>query len=313
MKTSSLGESLTLYEVKPGLRISKAKLTEWLVDTETTLWFAKVMKLDHHALSKLLWEFNQSTVVQALMAGDHSTELQDYLVDTVPEHVWPEEEPEFVEAPPPGQVLPQLWEDALVEVAKSIQEVAQKLSSTLALLPSKEGKMLFQTMAKLNRQRPTFGVHQARINHAPVPDVLVILDVSGSMREDTVRAIIDDVVALSWKANAHLAIVSDDTFHWEPGSYNVDDVLAKAQYWGTHYETLAPLMDNDWGTVVTIADYDSASSAKTVIAKAKGRVGTVLDISLVNRPTFLAECIGQLANEVRPLLIGQTAYIGHNW
>lgn len=313
MKTTSLRESLTLYEVKPGLRISKAKLTEWLVDTETTLWFAKVMKLDHYALSNLLWVFNQSTVVQALMAGDHSTELQDYLVDTVPEHIWPEEKPDFVEAPPPGQVLPQLWEDAITEVAKSIQEVAQKLSGTLALLPSKEGKMLFQTMAKLNRQRPTFGVHQARISHEPVPDVLVILDVSGSMREDTVRAIIDDVVALSWKANAHLAIVSDDTFHWEPGSYNVDDVLAKAQYWGTHYETLAPLMDNDWGTVVTIADYDSASSAKNVIAKAKGSVGTVLDISLVNRPTYLAECIGQLANEVRPLLIGQKAYIGYGW
>lgn len=311
MKTNSLRESLTLYEVKPGHHISKAKLAEWLVDTETTMWFAKVMKLDHHALSRLLWDFNQSSVVQALMAGDHSTELQDYLVDTVPEHVWPEEKPEFVEAPPPGQVLPQLWEDALVEVAASIQEVARKLSSTLALLPSKEGKMLFQTMAKLNRQRPTFGVHQARINHAPVPDVLVILDVSGSMREDTVREIIDDVVALSWKANAHLAIVSDDTFHWEPGSYNVDDVLAKAQYWGTHYETLAPLMDNDWGTVVTIADYDSASSAKTAIAKAKGRVGTVLDISLVNRPTFLAECIGQLADEVRPLLVGREYYVGY--
>ena len=311
MKTSSLGESLTLYEVKPGLRISKAKLAEWLVDTETTMWFAKVMKLPYYALSNLLWDFNQCTVVQALMAGDHSTELQDYLVDTVPKEVWPEEEPEFVEASPPGQVLPQLWEDAIVEVAVSIQDVARKLSSTLALLPSKEGKMLFQTMAKLNRQRPTFGVHQARINHAPVPDVLVILDVSGSMREDTVREIIDDVVALSWKANAHLAIVSDDTFHWEPGSYNVDDVLAKAQYWGTHYETLAPLMDNDWGTVVTIADYDSASSAKTAIAKAKGRVGTVLDISLVNRPTFLAECIGQLADEVRPLLVGRERYIGY--
>ena len=308
---NSLRESLTLYEVKPGLRISKAKLAEWLVDTETTMWFAKVMKLDHHALSNLLWEFNQCTVVQALMTGDHSTELQDYLVDTVPEHIWPEEEPEFVEAPPPGQVLPQLWENAIVEVATSIQDVARKLSSTLALLPSKEGKMLFQTMAKLNRQRPTFGVHQARINHGPVPDVLVILDVSGSMREGTVRAIIDDVVALSWRANAHLAIVSDDTFHWEPGSYNVDDVLAKAQYWGTRYETLAPLMDNDWGTVVTIADYDSAGSAKSVLANRKGRVGTVLDISLVNRPTFLAECIGQLADEVRPLLVGQAAYIGY--
>jgi hypothetical protein len=28
----------------------------------------------------------------------------------------------------------------------------------------------------------------------------------------------------------------------------------------------------------------------------------VLDVSLVGRPTFLAECVGQLADEVRPIL-----------
>lgn len=303
MMTTSLRDSTTLFEMKPGRFVSIQMLKDWLPDVETTLWFAKVMKLDFTKLGDLLSRIHQSTVVDALTGGEHSTELQDYLVDTVPPHVWPEEEPGFVEAAPPGEVLPHLWENAVIEVAKSIQDVADKLSSTLTMLPSKQGKMVFQTLAKLNRQRPGFGVHQATIQHQAVPDVLVILDVSGSMTESTVRALIDDVVALSWEANAHLAIVSNDTFHWEPGSYNVDDVLAKAQYGGTHYETLAPLFDKDWGTVVTIADYDSSAASKAHIRKAKGRVGTVLDISLVHRVTFLSECVGQLADEVKPLLI----------
>ena len=137
-----------------------------------------------------------------------------------------------------------------------------------------------------------------------MPDVLVILDVSGSMSEGTIRTIVDDVVALSWKANAHLAIVSNDTFLWEPGSYDSDAVLAKAQYGGTHYETLAPLFDNrSWGTVVTIADYDSAYDARRVIAQTNGHVGTVLDISLVEQPTFLGECISTIAQNVKPLLV----------
>ena len=140
---------------------------------------------------------------------------------------------------------------------------------------------------------------------------LLALDVSGSMREDTIRAIVDDVVGLSWEAKAHLAIVSNNAYVWEPGSYNVDDVLAMAEYGGTQYEMLAPLLDQDWGTVVTIADYDSSLGAKKALACRKGRIGTVLDISLVGKPTFLSECVGQLADEVKPLLVAQG--IMHSW
>ena len=56
---------------------------------------------------------------------------------------------------------------------------------------------------------------------------------------------------------------------------------------------------------VTIADYDSSLGAKQVLASRSGRIGTVLDISLVGKPTFLSECVGQLADEVKPLLVAQ--------
>lgn len=83
----------------------------------------------------------------------------------------------------------------------------------------------------------------------------------------------------------------------------MDDVLARAEYGLTKYRMLAPLLDRDWGTVVTIADYDSSLGAKQALARRKGRIGTVLDISLVGKPTFLSECVGQLADEVKPLLV----------
>ena len=165
--------------------------------------------------------------------------------------------------------------------------------------------MMFSTMLKMNRLRPTLGDYQASITHQAVPNVAVVLDVSGSMTSETVRTIIDEVVSLAWTANAHLIIVSNSAYHWEPGAFSSAAVLEKAEFGGTYYEQLVPLFNQDWGTVITIADYDSSRGAQRAIAQCTGRIGQVLDISLVNRPTFLAECLGQLADKVTPLLIGR--------
>ena len=292
-----------LFDLGNNKKISVAALKRLLPDIETALFFGKVYKLDAYKLGQLLQLTHESNVLTALFEGSHCVELQSYLVDVVPDHI--DVEP-YIGSPDAkdSEVLAQLFASAEVEVAESIAKVADTLAGTLNRLPSKEGQMLFKSMASLNHKRGTIGTFKASIQHQPVPDVLVILDVSGSMSEGTIRTIVDDVVALSWKANAHLAIVSNDTFLWEPGSYDSDAVLAKAQYGGTHYETLAPLFDNrSWGTVVTIADYDSAYEARRVIAATNGSVGTVLDISLVERPTFLGECISTIAQNVKPLLV----------
>lgn len=307
MTSSTLSESTSLFEVAPEKYISVAQLKAWLPDVETALFFAKVFKLDYRKLGSLLTTVCNSSVLEVLQAGDHSTELQDYLVSTVPQQVWPQETEVFSEdaVPPKGEILPELWEDAQVVIAKSIQEVADKVGSALTKLPSKEGHMVFQQLAAMNKLRPTIGDYRAQIQHQAVPNVLVILDDSGSMTQETIEAIIEDVVALSWKANAHLALVSNTARHWEPGSYSVDNVLRTAEYGGTQYETLAPLFHQDWGTVITIADYDSSYAAKQALAGCTGRIGKVLDISLVGKPTFLCECVGQLADEVQPLLIAR--------
>jgi len=318
MSPSDLRASLDLIEIKPGVRFSKATLKALLPDAETVLFFGKVYGLDAQQLGSLLLAVLNTDVAHALLGegGMHSTDLQDYLLDGYYDEdlgwvdpiadsmLMAEGDMTFDPEVPKGEILPEVWKSLETDVAQSIKDVAAKLEGVVNLLPGKQGSMVFGAMMKLNRNRPTIGDYRAKIHHEPVKENLVILDVSGSMNADTVARVIDDVIALSYMANAHMAVVSNTTTHWEPGSYSVDNVLAAAEYGGTHYETLYPLFDGkDWGVVITVADYDSSPAAKDALRSASGHIDQVLDISLVARPTYLAECVGQLSDEVRPLLI----------
>lgn len=313
MTSSEVQRQLTPFEFVPGRFVGWKVLERLLPDPETALFFAKAYKMRYLELSAMLSTLFRSTVVDALMSGDHSESLQDYIVDTVPPHVYAEVASTTTFTQPKAEILPHMWDFIELEVADSIAKVADKLGNVLDSLPSKQGQMTFRHMMQLNAQRPTVGRYGAVISHQRLPSVLTILDVSGSMTEPTIRTIVDDVVAMSWKANASLAIVSNDAFLWDAGTYGVDDILGKAQYGGTYYESLASILDQDWGTVITIADYDSSRSAQQFIkANSSGRIGRVLDLSLVDRPTFLAEVVGQLADEVEPLLVAKRN-LTHNW
>jgi hypothetical protein len=300
--------STAVFTVKPGVVFPEQLLKDALPDTESALFFAKLYKLSSYQLSSLLGIlFGDNDVIAALTAegGMHSEELQDFIVELGYEYLIELGDVEIVAGPPHAEILPELWESLEVEIAKSITDVAEKLTDVVSHMPGKEGAMVFRSMMTLNAKRPTIGDYKAHIHHKPQAPNLVILDVSGSMSRSTVRTIIDDVVALSWKANAHLAIVSNTTTFWDPGSFSSEAVLKAAEFGGTQYETLSELLNQDWGVVVTIADYDSSRSSKSALAQCTGEIELVLDISLVNQPTFLAECVGQRAQEVRPLLIAQ--------
>ena len=306
---SELQRSLDIVEVKPGLKFSKAALEELLPNIETALFFGKVYELDVQQLGNLLHAVLNTDLSRALLGESvmHSSALQDYLVDIlqfVPE--CDAGEINFSPDVPKGEILPELWKQLEVEVADSIKAVAEKLESVVERLPGKQGSMVFQSMMVMNAKRPIIGDFKARIHHAPQKENLLILDVSGSMSPSTVEAIVDDVVALAYNANAHLAIVSNTCTYWQPGTYSTADVLAAAEYSGTHYEQLAPLFDRDWGVVITVADYDSSPAARDVLAQCSAHIDEVLDVSLVNQPTYLAQCVGQLASKVRPILVAAT-------
>ena len=307
---------LEVIEVKPGKSFPILALKRMLPDVETILFFAKVYGLDYPQLSNLLYTLIQTPVTEALSSGDHSLDLQDYIVDLdFPDTAIIDTISFTSAAPAPkGEILPHLWEFVEVEIADSIKVVADKLAATLDMMPGKTGEMAFKSMMVLNSKRPIIGDYRAHIHHAPKPPALVILDVSGSMTYDTIKTIVDDVVALSLKADAHLAIVSNTATAWEPGAFSSDDIMDKAEFGGTHYETLLPLFQNrNWGTVITIADYDSSLGAGQVLKNSGGHIGCLLDVSLVNQPTFLGECLSSLADEVRPLLIAQDNLTGSDW
>lgn len=316
ISSADLTASLEIIELKPGLRFSRQVLIDLLPDIETTLFFAKVYDLNAQQLGSLLARVHNSNVVQALTgdAGYHSEDLQDYVIDLTQQLPGVEEgDLSFGKKPPPkGEILPHMWDMLKVEVASSIKDVAAKLHSTIGLLPGKEGSMVFRQLAQVNARRPLIGDYRAQIHHAPAAPNLLVCDVSGSMSQDTVTTICDDVVGLGYKANAHLAIVSDTTIHWEPGGYSTEAVLSEAQYRGTHYETLHELLDRDWGVVISVADYDSSPDAKARLARCSGNIEQLLDVSLVPRPTFLAECLGQRAQKVRPLLTAARS-LCHGW
>lgn len=306
---SSTSADLRLIEVSPGRSVPVGILKEFLPDVETALFFGKAYDLPYHKLSELLVTvFDTNDTMQELLAGDHSQELQDYMVETVPEDVWSVTQDQGYEADVPhAEILPEVWRDLEVTIAKSVADVAVKLEGVLDRLPGKTGAMVFKQLAGLNKQRPTLGQFNAHVHHKRQGKNLVVLDVSGSMTESTIRRIVDEVVALAYEAEASLAIVSDSAMLWDAGNFDSDIVLASAEFSGTHYEKLTPILDQDWDVVVSVADYDSSTSAKTWVgANAKGRIGEVLDISLVNRPTFLAEVLGTLADKVTPILIGSS-------
>jgi len=310
-QTTSSTLDLTLFEVKPGLKFPVSTLRAMLPDAETVFFFGKLYELNHVQLSQLLYTvLPRTSLVSALSDGDHSTDLQGYLGELV-DDIHGVEEGDITYDPdvPKGEILPEVWKQLEVEVAQSIKDVAAKLTDVVSMLPGKTGQMHFRSMMTMNAKRPTIGDYRASIQHARQQQNLLILDVSGSMSEGTVRTIVNDVVALAYEANAHLAIVSDNVTHWEPGNYDADSVLRKAEFNGTHYEQLAPLMDLDWGVVITVADYDSFVDARDALRRRTGSIDLVLDVSLVNRPTFLAECVGTLAREVRPILVGNSQHV----
>lgn len=303
--TMTTTEQLQLFTVKPGMKFPVTVLKQLLPTSELALWFGKLYKLDARQLGGLLSVVSDDDVVSALTkdTGIHSHELQDYVVELGYEWTLESGAVSFEDVPEPAGFLPELWESAQVTIAESIQEVADKIKDVVGAMPGKQGEMVFRSLMTVNAKRPVLGDYKAHIHHGPQLPNLIVFDVSGSMSEHTVETIVADVVNLAYMANAHLAVVSDTATHWGPGEFSVDTVLNVAEYSGTHYEQLAPLFEEDWGVVVTIADYDSSYGAKPAIAAASGSIEQVLDISLVDCPTFLAECVGQLAKEVRPLLV----------
>lgn len=312
-KTTSSLELNEMFQVNPTLVFDPEFLLHALPDVDHALFFAQLYDLTAKQTGELLGMlFPENPIVGELLEGDHSVTLQmDPDEDAGPDPDMSLYQVTYdlagvLQRVPDSEVLVQLYEAQKIVVAQSIQDVADVIGNHLGSMPKHEGRMTFQFMRKLNMKRNTFTQYSALVDHRNDErklKICIVLDDSGSMSEPTIRTITPDVVALSYAVNATLVQVSSTARMHTPGRFNVDDILSVAEYAGTSYETLKPVFDEDWDLVICIADYDSYGVAKSVLAKCKGRIGTVLDVSLVNRQTYLSECLGQLADEVRPILM----------
>ena len=298
--------SRDLFNVNPGLAFTYDFLRRSLVEVKDLLFFCRlyyVSDADRAMLFQLL--FPDHEVWAEINAGGHSTELQDYLEDQASD-AFGDVQGTGAAAQHDESLLAELLKAAEITIAESISQVADKLGKALGTLPTGEANMVFSTLNVMNTKRNSIGDYRARIvrDRSKVKHkVLVILDDSGSMTAPTIQTIADDVVNLSYAVNASLVQVSNSARLHSPGLFNTTDVLRAAEYGGTHYETLVPLLNEDWDEVICIADYDSSLYALTAIGRCKGRIKKVWDVSLVERPTFLSECVAQLADEVQSIVI----------
>ena len=108
-----------LFDLGNNKKISVAALKRLLPDIETALFFGKVYKLDAYQLGQLLKLTHNSSVLDALFEGGHSTELQSYLVDVVPDHIDVEPYIGTPEAPKDSEVLAQLFATLAMDSATS--------------------------------------------------------------------------------------------------------------------------------------------------------------------------------------------------
>lgn len=305
-------KDFTLIEVQQGRRWPLETLRKTLKSPVWVVRFGLMFGLDARELGALMrLLFPESDIVKALTleGGDHSGHLQNYVVSLgYDSELFAGVPVSAPEAPDPEEgLIKELFERAEVQIADSLDDLIRGTADAMALMPGKEARMALKELWKVNKKTNSIGTYEAGFEAEEVPENLVIFDVSGSMGEDTVGRTVEEVVAAAVHAKAHLAIVSTHAYNWAPGEYDSKVVLATAEFGGTQYEKLAPLFDRDWGVVLTIADYDSSWSAAQVLKNCPGRIGLLLDISLVSRTTFLAECLAPLADEVRPLMVARSS------
>lgn len=305
--------SLELIQIKPGCVWQVDQLRRILKSPKWVVRFGALKQLDAAQLGTLLrLLFPDSDLVSALSmeTGTHSGHLQSYIVSLGYENLlfdgtkFYEDDP--FENDRDTTLLAELVEKFEVKVADDLSDVLDTLDDSLQHMPGKQGRLEIKSLMKADRRnRKKLGVAEIGVSHRHQRENLVIFDDSASMGRNTCTRIAGAVKRLTMQANAHLVLVSNTARHWRPGEFTTAAVDLEGEFGGTHYETLAPLMDQHWGVVVTIADYDSSWSAKEVLKERSGSIDTLLDISLVDRPTYLAECLNPLAREVRPLLIAK--------
>lgn len=266
---------------------------------------------------------NLGTVADALSEGGHSTELQTWLkeqgieipVEQFGEDIVDNGSDEHV-ADDDLDTLIDLVNNALVKLPATLQELSDGLFiDVLAQLPTDKAEYVLDHLMQLSKFGQIGTVKQG-LEYQQAARAVVILDDSGSMGTDLGRAIVEPVVRLADSLQCDLILVSSTARRFPAGTFGVATVMQAWENRYTWYNQLIPFfrdVSQSYDIAITIADYDSHSEHKTQIRReCKARIQTVYDVNVQFRQqldgslstTYLAECLGQLADRVVPVFVG---------
>lgn len=280
-------------------------------------------------LGRIFSVLKLGTVADYISRGGHSTELQTWWDEQGISIPIPDKEEVLIDDPAApsdkpddvdDETLFDLVNNSLVKLPESIQELADGLFiEVLSNLPTGRASYViehFQQVSKFG----TFGTMKTGLEYEKNTNACVVLDCSGSMGYRLGEAIANAVVHLANELKCDLILVSSAAKRLPAGTFSAETVKRNWQNAGTYYNQLVPHfkdISQSYDVVVTIADYDSIPSHKIEIAKlCKAKVHTLYDICVqyveqspgVAKSSFLAECLGQLAKEVKPVFVGAEGF-----
>ena len=276
------------------------------------------------ALGRIFSALDLGSVADAISAGGHSTTLQTWLEEeglTIPvpddELVLDEgKEQQDFEADPDLDTLLELVNTALVKLPQSIRELGEGLFlEVLSKQPSGQASYALDHIMAVSKFGQV-GTVKTQMEYEVDTNAVVVVDDSGSMGVALGRAIAEPIVRLADSLKCDLILVSSTATRFPAGTFDVQTILDHWENGWTFYNQLIPFfkdVSQSYDVIVTIADYDSHSEHKAEILKKCGAHAQVLyDINVAYttdgdgnlKTSYLAECLGQLADRVVPVFVG---------
>ena len=275
-------------------------------------------------IGRLFRALDLGTVANYLAEGGHSTELQDWwdangIVFPVPEHeavITADEAAVIEDEEGDADTLLDLVNTSLVKLPTTITELADGVFvDVLSKQPSGQANYVMDYLMQVSKFGQ-IGTVKTGLEYQADTKAAIVLDCSGNMGRKLGEAIAESVVKLADTLKCDLILVSSTAVRLPAGTFGVKTVLANWQNQLTLYNQLIPHfrdISQSYDVVITIADYDSISSHKSqIMQECNARIQQVYDVCVEHtldsngnlRTSFLAECLGQLADNVIPVFVG---------
>ena len=276
------------------------------------------------ALGRIFSALDLGEVADAISAGGHSSTLQTWLEEeglTIPvldDEVVVDEgkDQQDFEDDTDLDTLLDLVNNALVKLPESIRALGEGLFlEVLSKQPAGQASYTLDHVMQVSKFGQ-IGTVKTQMEYEQDTNAVVVADCSGSMGLALGRAIAEPIVRLANSLKCDLILVSSEAKRFPAGTFDVQTILDNWQNGWTFYNQLIPHfrdITQSYDVIVTIADYDShIEHLREINSKCAARAQVLYDINVQYtededgnvKTSFLAECLGQLADRVVPVFVG---------